>query len=145
MDEVVIVAAGRSAIGTFNGSLASLSATDIATQLVPQVLSSYEVNPAEIDEIILGQVLTAGCGQNTARQVGIKSGLDQTVPALTINKVCGSGLKAVQLAANAIQVGDASVVLLDTMALQTAVGAVDNGQLASVYRWLKAANSTSTS
>ncbi|MBT8147432.1 MAG: acetyl-CoA C-acetyltransferase [Gammaproteobacteria bacterium] len=115
MEEVVIVAAGRSAIGTFNGSLASLSATDIASQLVPQVLSSYEVDPGNIDEVILGQVLTAGCGQNTARQVGIKSGLDQSVPALTINKVCGSGLKAAQLAANAIQAGDASMVLAGGM------------------------------
>ena len=101
MEDVVIAAAGRSAIGTFNGSLATLSATDIASQLLPQVLARYEVDAANIDEVILGQVLTAGCGQNTARQVSINSGLDQSVPALTINKVCGSGLKAVQLAANA--------------------------------------------
>ena len=82
MDEVVIVAAGRSAIGTFNGSLASLSATNIASQLVPQVLSRYHIDPGNIDEVIMGQVLTAGCGQNTARQVSINSGLDQSVPAL---------------------------------------------------------------
>ena len=111
MEDAVIVAAGRSAIGTFNGSLASLSATNIASQLVPQVLSRYGVDTAAIDEVIMGQVLTAGCGQNTARQVSINSGLDQSVPALTINKVCGSGLKAVQLAANAIHVGEASMVL----------------------------------
>jgi acetyl-CoA C-acetyltransferase len=115
MEEAVIVAAGRSAIGTFNGSLASLSATDIASQLVPQVLSKYGVDPAAIDEVIMGQVLTAGCGQNTARQVSINSGLDQAVPAMTINKVCGSGLKAVQLACNAIRVGDASMVLAGGM------------------------------
>lgn len=115
MEDVVIVAAGRSAIGTFNGSLASLSATEIASQLVPQVLSHYQIDPAGIDEVILGQVLTAGCGQNTARQVSINSGLDHSVPALAINKVCGSGLKAVQLAANAIRVGEASMVLAGGM------------------------------
>ena len=115
MDQVVIVGAGRSAIGTFKGSLASLSATDIASQLLPGVLSKYGINPANIDEVIMGQVLTAGCGQNTARQVSIKAGLDQAVPAVTINKVCGSGLKAVQLAYNAIRVGDASMVIAGGM------------------------------
>jgi acetyl-CoA C-acetyltransferase len=115
MEEVVIVAAGRSAIGTFNGSLANLSATDIASQLVPQLLSKYGVDADAIDEVIMGQVLTAGCGQNTARQVSINSGLDQAIPAMTINKVCGSGLKAVQLAYNAIRVGDASMVLAGGM------------------------------
>lgn len=115
MEEVVIVAAGRSAIGTFNGSLASLSATDIASQLIPQIIAEYGLKPSMIDEVILGQVLTAGCGQNTARQVGIRSGLDESIPALTVNKVCGSGLKAVQLAANAIRVGDASMVLAGGM------------------------------
>jgi len=115
MEDVVIVAAGRSAIGTFNGSLASLSATGIASQLVPQVLSRYGVDPAAIDEVIMGHVLTAGCGQNTARQVSINSGLEHSVPALTINKVCGSGLKAIQLAANAIKAGEASIVLAGGM------------------------------
>ena len=115
MDQVVIVGAGRSAIGTFKGSLASLSATDIASQLLPGVLSKYGIDPANIDEVIMGQVLTAGCGQNTARQVSIKAGLDQAVPAVTINKVCGSGLKAVQLAYNAIRVGDASMVIAGGM------------------------------
>lgn len=115
MDQVVIVGAGRSAIGTFKGSLASLSATDIASQLLPAVLSRYDIDPANIDEVIMGQVLTAGCGQNTARQVSIKAGLDQAVPAVTINKVCGSGLKAVQLAYNAIRVGDASMVIAGGM------------------------------
>jgi len=115
MDQVVIVGAGRSAIGTFKGSLASLSATDIASQLLPGVLSKYGIDPAIIDEVIMGQVLTAGCGQNTARQVSIKAGLDQAVPAVTINKVCGSGLKAVQLAYNAIRVGDASMVIAGGM------------------------------
>ncbi len=115
MDQVVIVGAGRSAIGTFKGSLASLSATDIASQLLPGVLSKYGIDPAIIDEVIMGQVLTAGCGQNTSRQVSIKAGLDQAVPAVTINKVCGSGLKAVQLAYNAIRVGDASMVIAGGM------------------------------
>ncbi|MEZ5491323.1 MAG: acetyl-CoA C-acetyltransferase [Gammaproteobacteria bacterium] len=115
MEEVVIVAAGRSAIGTFNGSLASLSATDIASQLIPQILAAYGVEPTMIEEVILGQVLTAGCGQNTARQAAIRSGLGESIPALTINKVCGSGLKAVHLAANAIRVGDAAMILAGGM------------------------------
>jgi len=115
MDEVVIIAAGRTAIGTFNGSLASLSATDLASQLTTQVLAHYQLAPESIQEVILGQVLTAGCGQNPARQVSIRAGLGDTVPALTINKVCGSGLKAVHLAANAIRAGDADVVLAGGM------------------------------
>lgn len=115
MDEVVIIAAGRTAIGTFNGSLASLSATDLASQLTAQVLAHYQLAPESIQEVILGQVLTAGCGQNPARQVSIRAGLGDTVPALTINKVCGSGLKAVHLAANTIRAGDADLVLAGGM------------------------------
>ncbi|MCB1671305.1 MAG: acetyl-CoA C-acetyltransferase [Gammaproteobacteria bacterium] len=115
MEQPVIVAAGRTAIGTFNGSLASLPATVFTSQLVTQVLEKYQLDPALIDEVILGQVLTAGCGQNPARQVALQSGLAEAVPAMTINKVCGSGLKAVQLAANAIQTGDASLVLAGGM------------------------------
>lgn len=115
MDDVVIVAAGRSAIGNFNGALASLSATDIGTQLLQELLQRHNIDPALVDEVILGQVLTAGCGQNPARQVGIRAGLPQTTPALTINKVCGSGLKAVQLAAQSILLGEADLVVAGGM------------------------------
>ncbi|MGB1237035.1 MAG: acetyl-CoA C-acetyltransferase [Pseudomonadales bacterium] len=111
MQDVVIVAAGRSAIGAFNGGLASLSAVKIGASVISGVLSKYSIDPAQIDEVILGQVLTAGCGQNPARQSAKLAGLDNSVSALTINKVCGSGLKAVQLAAQAIQCGDADMII----------------------------------
>lgn len=111
MKEVVIVAAGRSPIGAFNGSLASLPATDIGAQVIKSLLSQHKIASSEVDEVILGQVLTAGCGQNTARQTAMKAGLPQEVPAMTINKVCGSGLKAVQLAAQAIMCADADLII----------------------------------
>ena len=111
MTQVVIAGAARSAIGSFGGSLAKLSAVDIAAQVVKGLLDKTGLDPAQVDEVILGQVLTAGCGQNPARQTVIRAGLSETVPALTINKVCGSGLKAVHLAAQAILSGDADVVI----------------------------------
>jgi acetyl-CoA C-acetyltransferase len=111
MRNAVIVAAGRSAIGSFGGSLSSLSAVDIGTQLVKGLLNKTSIPGDQIDEVILGQVLTAGCGQNPARQTTIKAGLPPTTPAITINKVCGSGLKAVQMAVQAIQLGDADIVI----------------------------------
>lgn len=111
MRNAVIVAAGRSAIGSFGGSLSSLSAVDIGTQLVKGLLNKTSIPSDQIDEVILGQVLTAGCGQNPARQTTIKAGLPPTTPAITINKVCGSGLKAVQMAVQAIQLGDADIVI----------------------------------
>ncbi|MEM5529984.1 acetyl-CoA C-acetyltransferase [Gammaproteobacteria bacterium AS21] len=111
MKEVVIVAAGRSPIGAFNGSLASLPATDIGAQVIKSLLATNNIAACEVDEVILGQVLTAGCGQNTARQTAIKAGLAHEVQAMTINKVCGSGLKAVHLAAQAIMCGDADLII----------------------------------
>jgi len=111
MRNAVIVAAGRSAIGSFGGSLSSLSAVDIGSQLVKGLLNKTSIPGDQIDEVILGQVLTAGCGQNPARQTTIKAGLPPTTPAITINKVCGSGLKAVQMAVQAIQLGDADIVI----------------------------------
>ena len=111
MTQVVIAGAARSAIGSFGGSLAKLSAVDIGAQVVKGLLDKTGLDPAQVDEVILGQVLTAGCGQNPARQTVIRSGLPETVPAMTINKVCGSGLKAVHLAAQAILSGDADVVI----------------------------------
>ena len=111
MIQVVIAGAVRSAIGSFGGSLAKLSAVDIGAQVVQGLLDKTGLDPAQVDEVILGQVLTAGCGQNPARQTVIRAGLPETVPAMTINKVCGSGLKAVHLAAQAILSGDADVVI----------------------------------
>ena len=110
-ESVVIVAATRTAIGSFNGSLAGISATDLGAIVIRELLKKTNLAPEAIDEVILGQVLTAGMGQNPARQTVIKAGLPQTTPALTINKVCGSGLKAVHLAAQAIKCGDANVII----------------------------------
>ena len=110
-ESVVIVAAARTAIGSFNGSLAGISATDLGAIVIRDLLKKTNLAPEAIDEVILGQVLTASMGQNPARQTVIKAGLPQTTPALTINKVCGSGLKAVHLAAQAIKCGDADVII----------------------------------
>jgi acetyl-CoA C-acetyltransferase len=111
MRDVVIVAAGRTAVGTFNGSLASLTAATLGAEVLKGLLQKTGLNPAEVDEVILGQVLTAGCGQNPARQAMIHAGIPQEVPAMTINKVCGSGLKALQLATQAIRCGDADIII----------------------------------
>lgn len=109
--KAVIVAAGRSAIGAFQGALSPLSAVEIGTQVLQGLLDKQPSLAEHIDEIILGQVLTAGCGQNPARQTALKAGLGNHVSAMTINMVCGSGLKAVQLAAQAVLNGDAKVVV----------------------------------
>ncbi len=111
MENVVIVAAGRTAIGSFSGALAGVPATALAAQVIKALLDRSGISPAEVDEVILGQVLTAGTGQNPARQAAIRAGIPETVPSLTINKVCGSGLKAVHLAAQAIRCGDAEIVI----------------------------------
>ena len=110
-ESVVIVAAARTAFGSFNGSLAGISAADLGAIVIRDLLKKTNLAPEAIDEVILGQVLTASTGQNPARQAVIKAGLPQTTPALTINKVCGSGLKAVHLAAQAIKCGDADVII----------------------------------
>src|SRR5699024_4800807 len=109
--EVVIVAAGRTAIGRFGGTLATTPAPDLGAHVMRNLLASHNIEPQQVDEVILGQVLTAGSGQNPARQASIAAGLPDTVPAMTINKVCGSGLKAVMLAAQAIALGDAELVV----------------------------------
>ncbi|MGN8260914.1 acetyl-CoA C-acetyltransferase [Pseudomonas sp. SMSB3] len=111
MNDVVIVAATRTAIGSFQGALANLPAVDLGAAVIKQLLEQTRLDPAQVDEVILGQVLTAGAGQNPARQAAIKAGLPYSVPALTLNKVCGSGLKALHLAAQAIRCGDAEVVI----------------------------------
>ncbi|WP_263144686.1 acetyl-CoA C-acetyltransferase [Pseudomonas sp. RIT-PI-AD] len=111
MQEVVIVAATRTAIGSFQGALAGLSAVELGTVVVRRLLEQTGLQGAEVDEVILGQVLTAGAGQNPARQTAIAAGLPASVPALTLNKVCGSGLKALHLATQAIRCGDAEIVI----------------------------------
>lgn len=111
MDDVVIVAALRTAVGKFGGSLSKIAAADMGASVIKALLEQTGVDPATISEVILGQVLTAGVGQNAARQAVIKSGLPDTIPAFTINKVCGSGLKATHLATQAIRCGDADIII----------------------------------
>ena len=109
--EIVIVAATRTAIGSFGGSLSSIPAHKLGAEVIASILKKTGVNKDQIDEVILGQVLTAGSGQNPARQAAIEAGLPYQTPSMTINKVCGSGLKAVQLAFQAIACGDAEIVI----------------------------------
>jgi acetyl-CoA C-acetyltransferase len=111
MSDIVIVAAARTAVGKFGGSLAKMPASDLGAVVIQDLLKRTGLVGDQISEVILGQVLQAGCGQNAARQAVIKSGLPQAVPAMTINKVCGSGLKAVMLAVQSIRDGDAEVVI----------------------------------
>lgn len=109
--EAVIVAAARTPIGAFGGSLAKIPACSLGATVLKRLLEQTGVAPERVDEVIMGQVLTAGAGQNPARQAAIVAGLPHSVPAMTINKVCGSGLKAVHLAAQAIKCGDAAIIL----------------------------------
>jgi acetyl-CoA C-acetyltransferase len=111
MTDIVIAAALRTAIGKFGGSLAKVSAPELGATVIRALLAHARLEPEQISEVILGQVLTAGSGQNPARQALIKSGLPNSIPAMTINKVCGSGLKAVMLAAQAVRCGDADIVI----------------------------------
>ena len=109
--DIVIVAAARTAIGKFGGTLAKTPASELGAAVIQDLLRRTGLSGEQIGEVILGQVLTAGVGQNPARQAVIKSGLPQAVPGMTINKVCGSGLKAVMLAAQAIRDGDSEIVI----------------------------------
>ena len=111
MEDVVIVAAARTAVGKFGGSLAKTSAADLGAHVIKGLLAQTGVAPELISEVLLGQVLTAGCGQNPARQAVIRAGLPNMVPAMVVGKVCGSGLKATHLAAQAIKCGDASIII----------------------------------
>ena len=111
MRDVVIVAARRTAIGAFGGGLSSLRADQLGAAVIKALLEETGVAGNQIDEVVLGQVLTAGSGQNPARQSAINAGLPNSVPAITINKVCGSGLKAVHMAVQAIRCGDAEIVI----------------------------------
>ena len=111
MTDVVIVAAGRTAIGKFGGTLAKIPAADLGAHVIRQLLARAGIKPDQVSEVIMGQVLTAGIGMNGARQASIRAGIPDTVPAMTVNKVCGSGLKATHLAAQAIKAGDAEIVV----------------------------------
>jgi len=111
MQDVVIVAAKRTAIGSFGGGLSSLRADQLGSAVIKALMEETGVASDQVNEVILGQVLTAGCGQNPARQSAINAGLPSSIPAMTINKVCGSGLKAVHMAVQAIRCGDADMVI----------------------------------
>ena len=111
MSDIVIAGALRTAIGKFGGALAKTPAPELGATVITALLARYKLRPEQISEVILGQVLTAGSGQNPARQSSIKAGLPAEIPAMTINKVCGSGLKAVMLAAQAVRCGDADIVI----------------------------------
>ena len=120
MQDVVIVAATRTAIGSFQGALANTPAVELGSVVIRALLNTSGIDAALVDEVILGQVLTAGCGQNPARQAALNAGLPHGVSALTVNKLCGSGLKTVSLGVQAIRCGDAAVVIaggLENMSL----------------------------
>ena len=111
MSDVVIVAAGRTAVGKFGGSLAKIAAADLGAHVLKALIARSGLKSDQVSEVILGQVLTAGCGQIPARQASIRAGIHHMVPAMTVGKVCGSGLKATHLAAQAIKCGDADIVI----------------------------------
>lgn len=115
MSDVVIVAAKRTPIGNFNGGLSTVPAHDLASTVIKDLLNTTGVQAADVSEVILGQVLAAGQGQNPARQATIGAGLPHGVPAMGVNMVCGSGLRAVQLATQAIKTGDSSIVVAGGM------------------------------
>jgi acetyl-CoA C-acetyltransferase len=111
MEEVLIVGAARTAIGKFGGTLARVPAAELGAAVIREALRRAGVAAAQVSEVVMGQVLAAGAGQNPARQASIRAGIPEEVPAMTINKVCGSGLKAVMLGAQAIAQGDADIVV----------------------------------
>jgi len=127
MDDVVIVAAGRTAVGKFGGALSKIPASDLGAHVIKGLLAKTGIKPEQISEVILGQVLTAGVGQNPARQAALKAGLPNMVPAFVVGKVCGSGLKAVHLAAQAIKCGDAQIVIAGGQENMSAAPHVLNG------------------
>jgi acetyl-CoA C-acetyltransferase len=127
MDDVVIVAAGRTGVGKFGGSLAKVPASELGAHVIKGLIAKAQIDPELISEAILGQVLTAGVGQNPARQAVIKAGLPNTIPGFTINHVCGSGLKATHLAAQALKAGDAQIVIAGGQENMSASPHVING------------------
>ena len=115
MENVVIVSATRTPVGSFNGSLASVSTIDLGKIVITEALKRAGVDGTHVDEVIMGNVLQAGLGQNPARQAALNAGLADSIPAFTVNKVCGSGLKTVALAAQAIAAGDAEIIVAGGM------------------------------
>ncbi|MBS3943745.1 MAG: acetyl-CoA C-acetyltransferase [Dethiobacter sp.] len=127
MREAVIVGAVRTAVGTFGGALKDVSAVDLGSVAIKAVLEKAGVDPDSVDELIMGCVLQGGLGQNAARQAGLKAGLPRQVPSTTINKVCGSGLKSITMAAAAVKAGEADVVIAGGMENMSASGYVLDG------------------
>jgi len=127
MEDIVIVAAGRTAVGKFGGSLAKIPATELGAAVIKGVLERSGLSADQLGEVIMGQVLTAGVGQNPARQAVIKAGFPQGIPGLTINAVCGSGLKSVMLAAQAVATGDSEIVIAGGQENMSAAPHVLNG------------------
>ncbi len=111
MEDIVIVSAARTAVGKFGGSLAKVAAPELGSIAIREAIARAGLSADQIGEVIMGQVLAAGAGQNPARQAMMKAGLAKETPALTINAVCGSGLKAVMLAAQAVAWGDSEIVV----------------------------------
>ncbi len=110
-DPIVIVAAKRTAIGAFGGGLSTVPASDLGARVITALLDDTGIDPSDIDEVTMGHVLTAGCGQNPARQAAIKAGISKDSTAMTVNQVCGSGLRTVALGMHAIMAGDANIVV----------------------------------
>ncbi|HUN70208.1 MAG TPA: acetyl-CoA C-acetyltransferase, partial [Burkholderiales bacterium] len=127
MEDIVIVGAARTAIGKFGGSLAGVPAAKLGAHIIKKVLERAGVSPDQVSEVIMGQVLAAGVGQNPARQAAIWAGLPDMVPAMTINKVCGSGLKAAMLGAQSIANGDSDIVVAGGQENMSAAPHVLNG------------------
>ena len=127
MEEIVIVSAGRTAVGKFGGSLAKVPATELGAAVIKAVLERSGLSAEQVGEVILGQVLTAGVGQNPARQAVVKAGFPHGIPGLTINAVCGSGLKAVMLAAQSVATGDSEIVIAGGQENMSAAPHVLNG------------------
>ncbi|APW46131.1 acetyl-CoA C-acetyltransferase [Rhodoferax antarcticus] len=127
MEDIVIVSAARTAVGKFGGSLAKVAATELGSIVIREVMARAKLSPDQIGEVIMGQVLAAGCGQNPARQATLKAGLAMETPALTINAVCGSGLKSVMLAAQAVAWGDSDIVIAGGQENMSAAPHVLNG------------------
>jgi acetyl-CoA C-acetyltransferase len=115
MDKPVILSAVRTPVGKFQGGLSSFSATELGAKVVAESVRRAGIEPKQVDEVIMGNVVSAGLGQNPARQAGLRGGLDNRVAAMTINKVCGSGLKAVALGAQAVQLGESEIVVAGGM------------------------------
>src|SRR6186997_2931699 len=115
LNEAVIISAARTPVGKFLGSLKGFSATDLGAMVVRESVKRAGVKPEDVDEVIMGSVIQAGLGQNPARQAALHGGLPNTVSAVTVNKVCGSGLKAIMMAAQGVQLGDTEIVVAGGM------------------------------